>query len=170
VNHSHKDNTWVIPLGRKTQVTEAVGDELKTPKADGFTRGEFNTGQGVVIGNADLPFPSSSFSSSWVLSSLASSGESPSVIILVVEHFCFLAIKAMTIFITVSTPTLITSCVSPGNNHAQQRIKRQAERIISLGFLSYFLSKQTALWAFQIAQQTVVGPIIYTLSPHEVIS
>jgi hypothetical protein len=36
-------------------------------------------------------------------------------------------------------------CVSSGNNPAQYHIKRQAEKIISLGFLSCFLSKHATL-------------------------
>jgi hypothetical protein len=46
----------VIPLERKAQATEAVGDELLAPKADNFTKGETNAGQVVAIGD-DCGFP-----------------------------------------------------------------------------------------------------------------
>jgi hypothetical protein len=38
MNHSYEYGDSVIPLGRKTQATEAIGDELQAPKPDGFAR------------------------------------------------------------------------------------------------------------------------------------
>jgi hypothetical protein len=37
MSHSLEHDTWVVPHGRKTQATKAVGGELQAPKADGFT-------------------------------------------------------------------------------------------------------------------------------------
>jgi hypothetical protein len=51
MNHSHEYGTRIIPLMRKTHVTESVSDELQALKVDGFTQGESNVGQVVAIGN-----------------------------------------------------------------------------------------------------------------------
>jgi hypothetical protein len=51
MNHSHEYGTRIIPLMRKTHVTESVSDELQALKVDGFTQGESNVGQVVAVGN-----------------------------------------------------------------------------------------------------------------------
>jgi hypothetical protein len=51
VNHSYEYGAQVIPLGKKTRVTETVGDELRAPKADGFTQDESNASLVVAVGN-----------------------------------------------------------------------------------------------------------------------
>jgi hypothetical protein len=51
MHHSYEYGARVIPLGRKTQVTEAVGGELQAPKADGFAWSKFNPGLVVAIVN-----------------------------------------------------------------------------------------------------------------------
>jgi hypothetical protein len=51
VHHSYEYDALVYPLGRKTQATEAVGDELQATEANGFTRSEANAGRIVAIGN-----------------------------------------------------------------------------------------------------------------------
>jgi hypothetical protein len=40
VGCAHEDDTWVAPLGTEAQAVEAVGDELETPKVNGFDEGE----------------------------------------------------------------------------------------------------------------------------------
>jgi hypothetical protein len=49
VDHTHEHDAWVIALRRKTQVVEAIGNELQAPEVDDLTLGEFNIGQVVVV-------------------------------------------------------------------------------------------------------------------------
>jgi hypothetical protein len=51
VNHSHKYDACVIPLGRKAQATKAVGDELQVPEMNSFTKGETTAGLVLVVGD-----------------------------------------------------------------------------------------------------------------------
>jgi hypothetical protein len=47
---AHDDSAWVTPLGREAQAAEAVGHELKAPKAKGFTEGEAIARQAFNVG------------------------------------------------------------------------------------------------------------------------
>jgi hypothetical protein len=50
VGWAHEDGAWVILQGREAQATEVVGDELKTPKVNGFTEEEATARQTFTIG------------------------------------------------------------------------------------------------------------------------
>jgi hypothetical protein len=47
---SHEDSTRFSPLGKEAQAAEAVGDELKAPKVNGFAEGEDTAHQAFTIG------------------------------------------------------------------------------------------------------------------------
>jgi hypothetical protein len=51
VHHSYEYGAQVITLGRKTQATEVVNDELQAAEANGFAWGEASAGQIVAIRN-----------------------------------------------------------------------------------------------------------------------
>jgi hypothetical protein len=49
VGWAHEGDAWVAPPRREAQATEVVGNELKAPKANGFTEGEATTHQTFVV-------------------------------------------------------------------------------------------------------------------------
>jgi hypothetical protein len=51
VHHTYEYGTWIIPLRRKIQVIEAVGDELQAVEAYGFSWRESNAGWVFVVRN-----------------------------------------------------------------------------------------------------------------------
>jgi hypothetical protein len=47
---SHKNSAWVASLAREAQAAEAVDDELKASKANGFTKVEATARQVFTVG------------------------------------------------------------------------------------------------------------------------
>jgi hypothetical protein len=53
VGWAHEGDVWVIPPGREAQATKVVGDELKTPKVNGFVEGKAIAYQTFIVSGDD---------------------------------------------------------------------------------------------------------------------
>jgi hypothetical protein len=49
--HGHEGSAWVTPPGGEAQTAEIVGDELKVPKVNGFTKWESTSRQMLTVGS-----------------------------------------------------------------------------------------------------------------------